>query len=311
MKKTVLLVEDNPVITGMYRNRLKAEGFEVKTALDGETGLAMLHKCKPDAVLLDLMLPKLSGIDFLKTLRSEDEFKDLPVVVFTNASGTDLMEKASSAGATEYLSKYNCPPKQVADALRAALAARQAGAAVTFTAAHPAILGGAASQAVALTPTRNAAAPSAPAKPTKTWEIPEMDIPVEPSILMLEDNDGMAELLRIFLEAQGFRVTRVTGGGEGLRQIMKRDFDAILCDMVMPNMPGDLFYLAVQRTKPHLCKRFIFMTGHHSDKKWDRFVEKVQCVMLWKPFQLAALLEAIKVVMAKAAAAMAPKTAQS
>jgi DNA-binding response OmpR family regulator len=294
MKKTVLLIEDNPVITAIYRNRLTAEGFDVKTASDSETGFQVLRKSRMDAVLLDLMLPKLSGIDFLKKIRGQPKFRALPVVVFSSASGTDLLDEGCKAGATHYLSKCNCPPKQVADVIRSALSSAEAPGAVVF----PAVQAGTGNPGAASAPARNKRT-SVPTletsskKPTKTWELPEIEVPPARSILMLEDNDGMAELLKIFLEAQSFQVTRVTGGGDGLRQIMQRDFDAILCDMVMPNMAGDLFYLAVQRTKPHLCKRFIFMTGHHSDKKWDRFIEKVQCVMLWKPFQLASLLGAI------------------
>src|SRR5512140_1765969 len=188
----------------------------------------MLHRVEPDAVLLDLMLPKLSGIDLLRKLRSEAKFKALPVVVFSNASGTDMMEKACNAGATHYLSKYNSPPKQVADLIHAALSDK-AGSGGGVFAAVEGVGSGSAKGAPAPTPP--------PPKPTKTWELPEVEVPAAPSILLLEDNDGMAELLKIFLEAQAFRVTRVTGGGEGLRQVMQEEFDAILCDMVMPNMP--------------------------------------------------------------------------
>jgi two-component system, cell cycle sensor histidine kinase and response regulator CckA len=138
--------------------------------------------------------------------------------------------------------------------------------------------------------------------PEKTYDLTDEASALDPrSVLMLEDNTEFAETLQLFLEAHSFQVLRVANGVEGLRQIMAKDFDAILCDLVMPNLPGDMFYLAVERTKPHLCKRFIFMSGHQADPKWDTFIRKVRALALWKPFPMADLLAAIQTVLAKTA----------
>src|SRR5438034_11627317 len=80
-------------------------------------------------------------------------------------------------------------------------------------------------------------------------------------ILLLEDDREFATMLRVYLEDEAFKVTEVENGVEGLRKVMATDFDIILCDMLMPNLAGDMFYMAVERTKPQLAKRFIFMTG--------------------------------------------------
>src|SRR5215470_2514179 len=96
--------------------------------------------------------------------------------------------------------------------------------------------------------------------------------PVRPSfksVLMLEDDLALAEMIRVFLDSNYYRVTLVTNGADGLRKILDNDFDIILCDMVMPNLPGDMFYLAVERTKKHLCGRFVFTTGHLANPKYD------------------------------------------
>src|ERR1051325_4108900 len=85
------------------------------------------------------------------------------------------------------------------------------------------------------------------------------------SVLLLEDDDQFASILQEFLELYSCKVTRVKDGVEGLRRIVTADFDLILCDMVMPTFPGDKFYIAVERVKPMLCKRFIFMTGHKDE----------------------------------------------
>ena len=112
-------------------------------------------------------------------------------------------------------------------------------------------------------------------------------------VLLLEDDKDFSMILDAFLESEGFKVTQVANGVEGLKQVMGADFDLILCDMLMPNLAGDMFYTAVERTKPHLCKRFIFMTGHRGDPKWDAFARKVGPVMLFKPFELHILLESV------------------
>jgi DNA-binding NtrC family response regulator len=114
------------------------------------------------------------------------------------------------------------------------------------------------------------------------------------SILMLEDDLEFAKLIHMFLGNHSYRVTRVANGAEGLRQILDHDFDIILCDLVMPHLPGDMFYLAVERTKPHLCRRFVFMTGHQANPKYDEFIRKVRAPMLWKPFLMSDLLHAIE-----------------
>jgi len=114
------------------------------------------------------------------------------------------------------------------------------------------------------------------------------------SLLILEDDHDFAEMLRLFLEDHSFKVTCVANGVEGLRQIMGHDFDIILCDLVMPNLPGDMFYLAVERTKKLLCKRFVFMTGHRSDPKWHGFLSKVGGPVVEKPFAMTDLLSTIQ-----------------
>jgi DNA-binding response OmpR family regulator len=117
------------------------------------------------------------------------------------------------------------------------------------------------------------------------------------SLLILEDDPALSEMLRLFLEAHSFKVTCVANGVEGLRQVMSTDFDIIACDLVMPNLPGDMFYLAVERTKKHLCKRFVFMTGHKTEPKWHAFLSKVGGPVLEKPFAMSDLLSVMQTVL--------------
>jgi CheY-like chemotaxis protein len=128
----------------------------------------------------------------------------------------------------------------------------------------------------------------------------ELKYAFESSLLLLEDNEDLADSLREFLELYSCSTVHVTNGVDGLRKIMVTDFDAILCDMVMPQFPGDMFYRAVQRVKPSLCERFVFMTGHRADPKWDAFIRQIDGLILWKPFQIHELVGALQAVLGKA-----------
>ena len=88
-------------------------------------------------------------------------------------------------------------------------------------------------------------------------------------------------------------MTAVKSGVEGLKAVMAADFDVIVCDMLMPHLPGDMFYLAVEKTKPYLCKKFIFITGHKGLPKIDNFIKSINGTILPKPFHMDTLREMI------------------
>lgn len=119
--KKVLIIEDDQIVAHIYRNKFLVEGFQVEVAHTGEAGLQLIHNFQPDAVLLDLVLPKMSGVDVMKEVRAESQFKALPLVVFSNTYLTNLVQDAWKAGATKCLSKASCTPRQVIDAVRTTL----------------------------------------------------------------------------------------------------------------------------------------------------------------------------------------------
>jgi len=123
--KKVLIIEDDQIVAHIYRNKFLVEGFQVEVAHTGESGLQLIHSFQPDAVLLDLVLPKMSGVDLMKEVRAESQFKALPLVVFSNTYLTNLVQDAWKAGATKCLSKASCTPRQVIDAVRTTLNLRE------------------------------------------------------------------------------------------------------------------------------------------------------------------------------------------
>jgi len=95
-------------------------------------------------------------------------------------------------------------------------------------------------------------------------------------------------------------VTTVKNGVEGLHEIMRFDFDVIMCDMMMPKMPGDMFYLAVQKTKPEICRRFIFITGYPDNPKVTDFLSNLEDpIVLFKPVNTEDLIRTISFVLKK------------
>jgi CheY-like chemotaxis protein len=139
--------------------------------------------------------------------------------------------------------------------------------------------------------------PDLPQPEPRIYEIPDDLLePKHKTVLVLEDDAAFVDTLKDTLECFGYRVTAVPTGAEGVQQILTSDFDAIVCDMVMPNFPGDMFYLAVQRSRPHLCQRFIFITGQQDNPKIIQFIKQSGCVALWKPFKARRLLDALEFV---------------
>jgi len=123
MMKKILIIEDDQIVANIYRNKFATEGYEVEVALDGLLGLELVRRFRPDAVILDLMLPKMSGVEVMKTLRLEDDFQKLPFIVFSNTYLGNMVQEAWKAGATKCLSKSTCTPKQIIDVIRGELSA--------------------------------------------------------------------------------------------------------------------------------------------------------------------------------------------
>lgn len=117
--KKILLIEDDQLIANIYRNKLATgDHYKVELARDGESGLEMLAQFQPDAVILDLMLPKMTGLEVLKVIRSRESSRGTPVIVFSNTYLSNLVQEAWKTGATKCLSKSSCTPKQLISVLK-------------------------------------------------------------------------------------------------------------------------------------------------------------------------------------------------
>lgn len=104
-KKRILLVEDDQALAAVYVSRLQLEGFEVKHVLNGEDALSTALAFKPDLIVLDAMMPKISGFDVLDILRNTPETVSVRVIMLTALSQAKDKEMAEKLGADEYLVK--------------------------------------------------------------------------------------------------------------------------------------------------------------------------------------------------------------
>lgn len=266
--RKILFVDDEDDWRYMATMYLTDSGYEVWTARDGAEALRQAGRVKPDLMILDLNLGRESGLLVMKLLK--EKHPGVPVLLYTGMEHDQAAVQAMlREGAQQYLRKTT-----MGEMLKAVQ---------TATAGLP---------------------QPKPAAEKKTGGRSTQTVGPDPeSVLLLEDDAAFGESLQIFLESHAFRITRAVSGADGLRRIAAADFDIILCDMVLPGLPGDQLYLAVERIKPHLCKRFVFMTDGRADPRTEEFIHRVRGVALGKPFPLADLLTAIAIASKRISAA--------
>jgi len=135
--KKMLIIEDDQIVGNIYRHKFQVEGFQVELALDGESGVAAVQKFKPDIVILDLMLPKLNGVEVLKKLRAVEATRTLPVIVLSNAYLSTLVQEAWKAGANHCMIKASCTPRQLVEIVNKTITATSTAPAAAATPTTP------------------------------------------------------------------------------------------------------------------------------------------------------------------------------
>lgn len=103
----ILFIEDEPSLQKTVGEVMRAEGFEILEATDGEIGIQIAKEKHPDIILLDLILPKKDGFEVMKELRENEATKDIKIIVLTNLESSSDVERALALGATTYLVKAN------------------------------------------------------------------------------------------------------------------------------------------------------------------------------------------------------------
>ncbi|MGB7292075.1 MAG: response regulator [Thermodesulfobacteriota bacterium] len=109
----ILLVEDDELLIKAYRRKLEIAQYEVETAVDGVEGLEKAKQLKPDLILLDILMPRLNGIEVLKRIKADPELKAIPVIALTNVASSENTEECLRAGCVSYIIKSGTIPSDV------------------------------------------------------------------------------------------------------------------------------------------------------------------------------------------------------
>lgn len=114
----ILIIEDDYFMRDLYARELAKAGYQVSTAADGAEGLVEASKLKPNLILLDIMLPKLNGLDLLRTLKSKEETRDIPVLLLTNLGQESVIKEGFQLGAEGYFIKTAYTPAQMIEEIK-------------------------------------------------------------------------------------------------------------------------------------------------------------------------------------------------
>jgi DNA-binding NtrC family response regulator len=113
-------------------------------------------------------------------------------------------------------------------------------------------------------------------------------------ILVVDDSSDLAQSYKHLLEQQGYAATIASNGVLALKTILKTHVDVVVCDLKMPQLEGDMFYMTVQRLKPDLSRRFVFITGMGRGPRFQSFIQQVDAPVLFKPVEFDRLLAEIE-----------------
>lgn len=117
----IAIIEDDSVISQMYRMKFEADGFDVQLANNGKRGVALVENFLPDMILLDLQMPEMNGVDALEIIRKNDWGKNIPVIILTNLGEEESPKELRSLGIHSYIVKANLTPRQVEQRVKEAL----------------------------------------------------------------------------------------------------------------------------------------------------------------------------------------------
>jgi CheY-like chemotaxis protein len=252
--KRVLLVDDDPVILRLYQERLAQQGMEVDTAADGLAAISRLRSNKPDVLVLDLMMPKLGGVDVLKFIGAQSDLKSLPVVVLSNSYMGQVAGNAAELGVQAALLKIRCSPSLLLATIHDVLAGKPGGNGSSQLLAAPNQPASGTQPSPSARPVKAhapaAAPPPGPPPSRATFEVADAEAKAHRSLIESAPatSAAMRHLCQAFVKATtekdrnlclqnlGRRVhfTAAIAGLAGCRRLaqMTSAFEALLCELL-------------------------------------------------------------------------------
>ncbi len=113
MAKKILLIEDEQIIVDLLQRKLTEEGYNVALAKDGEEGIKAMKAEKPDLILLDIVMPKMGGLEVMEEMQKNPDLKRIPVIIVSNSGQPVELDRAKKLGAKDWLIKTEFDPQEV------------------------------------------------------------------------------------------------------------------------------------------------------------------------------------------------------
>lgn len=205
----IIIVEDDPMISEIYQKKFSESGYEVLTAESGEKALALAKKEKIDAVLLDLVMPKMDGFQVIQHFREGGYDPNIKIIISSNLSQREEQEKAMKLGANGFIVKSDYAPSGLVSEVSRILN----------------IYAEEKKNEVKQNNNKDNSAQSEPRGAKK--------------VLIIEDEDIFIEMFGEKLKQDGYSVISAKNGAWGLKEALNKNFDIIIIDMVMPAMSGE------------------------------------------------------------------------
>lgn len=217
-QKVIVLIEDEKIISQLLVKKLEATGYVVKTADDGQKGIALVKEVNPDLILLDMMLPHIDGFGVLEALRNEKLIPRIPLIIISNSGQPIEIKRALELGARDYLIKVNFDPQDVAAKVRQIF---DPGRKTHSPVPPPASDGHATASADAF---------------------PKPRQPGSARILLIEDDLMLVQLLeRKLLQQQRYDVHKAFDVPQARIILAQYGADIVLLDIVLPGVDGFTF----------------------------------------------------------------------
>lgn len=118
----ILLIEDEEIMIGLLQKKLSQEGYEVWVARDGMEGLKTMREIGPDLILLDIVMPKMGGLELMEEMAKDQTLKKIPVVIISNSGQPVELDKAKELGAKDWLIKTEFSPQEVVEKIKKQIA---------------------------------------------------------------------------------------------------------------------------------------------------------------------------------------------
>ncbi len=117
-KQKILIIEDEKMLSDIYASRFNHEGYDVCCAYDAEEGMNLTVKEKPDLVILDMLLPRANGIEYLEKKFEIKDIKEIPVIAYSNYDDKDYKKRSTELGVKDYLIKTNYTPQEIIETVK-------------------------------------------------------------------------------------------------------------------------------------------------------------------------------------------------